>query len=430
MSHAKRLKCTNSVAFIVISDRGTEGSTKRILIGTSFGELYEYSLTSPNAAGASPMKSKSSSPFDAKAIADDIGDNEPIDIPILLHRLHASPRGGQRNAGCEGGVGSGAVGGVLFQRVMGRGTAGYVVVLASTGGAHRHTRLHAFRSECPAVGGGAGSLSLRSAFSRHGGNGVAPPPPAHVELPGSIEHPELRSCAGGFALRTETGIYYGTADRVASAVAMGSQGGSVGGDAGMLTYDSLKKRRTARGSRDGAGIVPASIGLTPHHFVMLSSDANEVQFVNRVAKRVIQGERVDWASVSQPSEDVISQQPLTAGGVDMLAAAELLTDVRRPDQIWLRRGRSLVHVSSSCEDRDVWKFTLARCIETVVPHHRHHNESPRNSSTLTSEEKQIDGQFEHAKSLCSNAVSSLRCICSLRGKFVSSYSVVNISLLP
>ena len=54
------------------SDRGTEGSTKRILLGTSFGELYEYALLSPNATastgGGKAKPSSSSSLFDAKVV--------------------------------------------------------------------------------------------------------------------------------------------------------------------------------------------------------------------------------------------------------------------------------------------------------------------------------------------------------------------------
>jgi len=428
-------------------DRGTEGSTKRILLGTSFGELYEYALVSPNAA-SSPAKVKS--PFDAKAgelgtMMDDNGDNDPVEFPILLHRLNASTSTSNSNSASRGNnitSDGGAVGGILFQRIMGGAAgAGYVIVLASTGGMHRHTRLHTFRSEPTSMpssksasasnnsNGGASpsSLSLRSAFSRPTGSSFFS---SFVELPGSVEFPELRSCNDGFALRTETGIYYGTMERMASmAVSMGGSGGGstvgLGGgggivDAGMLTYDSLLQGNPPN-QQKGMMMIPASIGLTPHHFVTLSFNTNEVRFVNRVAKKVIQEERVDWMSVSQTSSTTDDLQQQHGGGSPSssrggAAAAELLTDIRRPDQIWLRKGRSLVHISSSCEDRDVWKFTLARCIETVVPPHHASFMSSQygtagaaegvgNSANvpLTSEEKHIDSQFEHAKSLCSNS---------------------------
>ena len=420
------------------SDRGTEGSTKRILLGTSFGELYEYALVSPNASSSTTTststfsvnlrggvvtsggsdgigKGSKSSAFDTKAGelgAVDDGE-EPIETPVLLRRLNATEgRGSTRYDG-------GAVGGILFQRIIGgvgsmvgrhptgkdgvaasalAGSGGYMIVLASTGGLHRHTRLHTFRSE-PS----SGMLTLRSAFSRQAeGSGRG----SFVELPGSVEFADLRSCNDGFALRTETGIYYGMMERIASALSMDA---GVGGiiDAGMLPYDCIQGIARRGG---GAMTVPESIGLTPHHFVTLSS-SNEVRFINRVAKKIIQQERVDWVSVSQSSstDDLYGRE----GGV-----AELLMDIRRPDQIWLRKARSLVHISSSCEDRDVWKFTLMKCIETA-PHHvsristlgvdasalsRHGVPSALSSMPLTSEEKHIDSQFEHAKSLCSNSV--------------------------
>jgi len=166
-------------------------------------------------------------------------------------------------------------------------------------------------------------------------------------------------------------------------------------DAGMLTYESLTKQD--KGS--GKGILsttPLSLGLTKHHFITLSS-VNDVKFVNRVAKKVIQEERVDWVSVSSAAENDLQYGSFCEGS----GASELITDPRRPDQIWLRKGRSLVHISSSYEERDVWKYTLARCIETVPPT----TSSPRhNPNALTSEEKHIEGQFEHAKSLCNNTV--------------------------
>ena len=409
------------------SDRGTEGSTKRILLGTSFGELYEYSLQSPLSSG----KLKSS-PFDAKAgeinaMMED-SDSDPIDSPVLLHRLNATGISGMsgasrgniasRNLGAEGS----AVCGILFHRVVAGvgaaasgngGSGGCVIVMASTGGLHRHTRLHTFRSE-PST---SSSLTLRSAFARPAssagkGGGSSR---SFVELPGSVEFAELCSCNDeSFALRTETGIYYGTTERNASGIAsLGGTSGIVG--AGMLTYDSLGTSSGLRGFSGNSGgmltTTPSSIGLTPHHFITLTS-TNNVKFINRVARKVIQEERVDWVSLSQasPAESDLQYRGSMRGA--SVAVAELLTDIRRPDQIWLRKERSLVHISSSCEDRDVWKYHLAQCIETAT--------SPRHNvalsgaaadgaisscgAMLTSEEKHIESQFEYAKSLCVNPV--------------------------
>ncbi|KAL7484374.1 hypothetical protein ACHAW6_010009 [Cyclotella cf. meneghiniana] len=382
-------------------DRGTEGSTKRIILGTSHGELYEYALTSPNASASaissasfsvnlrvgpnSDGKGGKSSAFDTKAGelgAIDDGD-EPIETPILLRRLNSSTLGG--------GGDSGAVCGLLVQRMRSVGgnagrsatgkdgaIAGHVMVLASTGGSHRHTRLHTFRSEA-----GSTSLSLRSAFScQSEGAGRG----SFVELPGSVDFVDLRSCHDHFALRTETGIYYGTLERTG--------GGIV--DAGLLPYDNPRKGGT--GSMVTGTL---SIGLTPHHFVTLNS-ANEVKFVNRVARKVIQQERVDWMSLSQTT----SSDEFGGGGGGV---AELLMDIRRPDQIWLRKGRSLVHISTSCEDRDVWKYTLIKCIETTPTHSTVSqratigaDESGASLMAMSAEEKHVDSQFELAMSLCNN----------------------------
>ena len=133
-----------------------------------------------------------------------------------------------------------------------------------------------------------------------------------------------------------------------------------------------------------------------------------------MAKKVIQEERVDWVSVSSAAENDLQYGSFREGSG---ALAELITDVRRPDQIWLRKGRSLVHISSSYEERDVWKYTLARCIETVPPT----TSSPRhNPNALTIEEKHIEGQFEHAKSLCNNTV---------RGKDIEADTYIGLCLL-
>ena len=291
----------------------------------------------------------------------------------------------------------GAVGGILYQRITGgvggipgrsavgkdASSSGYVIVLATTGGPHRHTRLHTFRSEI-----GSTSLTLRSAFSHHveGGERVS-----LIELPGSVDFVDLRSCNDYFALKTEGGIYYGTLERNTAAA-----GGGIT-DAGLLPYEVT----TTNARKGGTAVSATAIGLTPYHFVTLNS-ANEVKFVNRVARKVIQQERVDWMSISQSA----SSDEFGSGG-----QAELLMDIRRPDQIWLRKGRSLVHISSSCEDRDIWKYTLMKCIETASTGHSNmppsSNADDSNtlspSATLTLEEKQVDSQFELAKSLCSNA---------------------------
>jgi hypothetical protein len=393
------------------------------------GELYEYSLHSPLSSSG---KAKSSA-FDAKAgeiiAMMEEGDNDPMEFPILLHRLDVtntvmSGSGGSGSSAGRGsalasrGIGGGdagaAVGGILFQRVMGGigvagsgvGSGGCVVVLVSTGGLHRHTRLHTFRSEPSA----SSSLTVRSAFAHptvlasKGGGGNSR---SFVELPGSVEFAELCSCNDeSFALRTETGIYYGTMERSSGIVALGGVGAVAG--TGMVTHASLT-------NLDGTGVMmttPTSIALTPHHFITLSSN-NNVRFINRVAKKVIQEERVDWVSVTQNS---LADIDLQYGGVSSressFSVAELITDIRRPDQIWLRRGRSLVHISSSNENRDVWKYTLTRCVENTISRGVSDGTGGNVANTqLATDEKQIESQFEYAKSLCSNPVSTYAIAC-------------------
>ena len=341
-----------------------------------------FSVNFRGGAGPGADGKGAKSAFDTKAGELGVEDvDEPIEIPVLLRRLNSS------TAGSGGGDGGGAVGGVFFQRITGgvggiagrsavgkdESSSGHVIVLASTGGSHRHTRLHTFRSEV-----GLASLTLRSAFSRQAeGAGRG----SFIELPGSVDFADLRSCNDCFALRTETGIYYGTMERT---------GGGGVADAGLLPYDITNGKKGAT----GVIVAPSSIGVTPHHFVTLNT-TNEVKFVNRVARKVIQQEKVDWMSLSQSA----SSDEYGGGG-------EILMDVRRHDQIWLRRGRSLVHISSSCEDRDVWKYTLMKCIE-AAPIHSTSNWADDGSSALLSEEKHVEIQFELAHSLCTNAVGTI-----------------------
>ena len=412
-------------------DYGTEGSTKRILLGTSMGELYEYMLsatTSVSTVSATQKRTKSGEVNSSMTDTTNIGD--PMDCPVLLHRLcnTTTTTTNSSSQARRGGWDGSAVCGILFQRIM-VGGSGSVVVMVSTGGLHCRTRLYTFRSELSMTS----SLTLRSAFARPSpplssaaanrsngagaGGGGGRCSRSFIELPGSIDYADLCSCNDdSFALRTQTGIYFGVIERggvVGSASLGGTTATTTGGivSAGILTYDSLGS--SSGGGNRNRGVIPTSVGLTPHHFITLGSTQN-VKFINRVAKKVIQEERVDWLSLSQTSTSESDVQygrggSLVRGGVSV-GAAELITDIRRPDQIWLRKERSLVHISSSCEDRDVWKFTLAQCI---APTPRHAGgvattttdvmiSSP--GTLLNSDEKHIEGQFENAKHLCSNAV--------------------------
>lgn len=336
-------------------ERGTEGSTKSILLGTNLGELYEYTLISPDAT---------------KTESD-------VTIPLLLHTLNTTQSGTDEMA---------AVTGLHFERI---GSSGMLILIA-TSGRHKRTRLYTLFSlqidtvRSLLMDGDSANRSL-------------------IELPGSIDFADLRLCNEHFALRTATGIYYGRIDNAAATATSGAGGIIV--DAGILPYDSISRSSSS---------IPVSIALTPHHLITLS-ESNEVRFINRVAQKVIQKERVDWITSSGHSS-----------GIDesLLSVGELMMDIRRPDQVWLRKGRALVHISSSCEDRDVWKFTLSKCLDMpsfsslssprgglataargslAIPDlSRQTMSGAPTIPALTEEENALEAMFEHAKTLCTN----------------------------
>jgi hypothetical protein len=401
-------------------ERGTEGSTKKILIGTSIGEVYEYILFSPN-----HHIDGTDEPVDVAM------DSEGRPIPALLHRLHSS----EGSTGTLGGGGSvAAVTGIHFERLSSgtgslsnvgntaTGAGSGLMVLAATSGLHQRTRLHTFRSST--------ASSFRQVFLQTTDDQNNSSHSSFFELPGSIDFADLRVCNDHFALRTETGIYYGTMDisgAGSSATAIASQKSAAVGpgggivDAGILPYqsDDMDDQRKHVLLTN----IPISIALTPHHFITLS-ETNEVRFINRVAKKVIQKERVDWVMMSQASSSgkasPFEDNVMGVGG-------ELLMDIRRPDQIWMRKSRALVHISSSCEDRDVWKFTLSKCLE--IPGGAASSSTPRASPgrhnslsgtstvpSLSNEEKKEDSKFENAKSLCTNNTQRA-VVTACRGEF-------------
>jgi hypothetical protein len=337
-------------------ERGTEGSTKIILLGTSAGEIYEYGL-SASVIGGSHSSSSTASTYD------DSGTTIPAQ-PILLHKLYR-PDGDASEVGA-------AVTGLYFERLR----TG-LMVIASTSGRHKRTRFYTFYS--------AHSSSFRMVFADQQHANLQ-------ELPGSVDFADLRWCHDHFALQTQTGIYYGTIDRSLSGPSvMSGSSGSMVVDSGILPY-TLQK--------NGTPIVPVSLALTPHHIVTLT-DNNEVYFINRVAQKLIQKERIDTTFTTS----------VAALDESAMGIGEFLMDIRRPDQIWLRKGRSLIHISSSQEDRDVWKFTLQKCIDmSVPPTNLYHPTSVVSGSMrigLTDEEKAQEALFEQAKTLCTNATQKV-----------------------
>jgi len=347
---------------------------------------------------------------------------------VLLHKLYTAEAEAGEIA---------AVTGVHFERLSasskkggasardvhssGAGNTG-MVILVATSGRKKRTRLHTFYSP--------GNGSLRTVLGEASSSSEMY---SLVELPGSIDFADLRLCGDHFALRTALGIYFGTIDRTWVASTKAKKGtnktsrstGTGTGvivDAGMLPYDSNQHKSRHMSS---SSVIPVSISLTPHHLITLS-ESSEVKFINRVAQKVIQNERVDWASMSPPPSAPGSSAVVRDFGVvdeSLMAIGELMMDIRRPEQVWLRKARALVHISSSCEDRDVWKFTLAKCLE--MPTGRGASSSrPRLTGVargdmtrqpsvssgapaiplLSEEEKAQEALFEHAKGLCSNTV--------------------------
>jgi hypothetical protein len=259
--------------------------------------------------------------------------------PVLLHQLNSDA----------------AVTGLAFERLR----TG-LLVMCCTSGRNKRTRFYTFYS--------AHSSSFRMVMADEAHASL-------VELPGSLEYADLRICNDHICMRTATGIYYGTIDRAQSGPAFA--GGSMIMDSGILAYDEK-------------GAIPVSLALTPHHIITLSEN-NEVRFLNRVAQKVIQKEKVDW--VTQATSVSLDESHMGTG--------ELMMDVRRPDQVWLRKARSLVHISPSQEDRDVWKYTLFKSLEMPTSS-RGHSSLQKTVGGMTDEEKSQETLFEQAKSLCTN----------------------------
>jgi hypothetical protein len=173
-----------------------------------------------------------------------------------------------------------------------------------------------------------------------------------LEFPCHVSTVELHTCKDQLAFLTASGIYYGTMDRTAGRLI----------DAGMVPIKQA-----------------VSLALTPYHWIVLNKTNGDVVIYNRISQSVIQ---------------------TMEGGV------ELIKDIRRPDQVWLRQPKGIVHISSSQEDRDVWKFTLQRCLTVNISKHGPASTrltTRKHTPELTEEEKAQEALFEQAKTLCTNA---------------------------
>mmetsp|Transcript_18427 Transcript_18427/g.27970 ORF Transcript_18427/g.27970 Transcript_18427/m.27970 type:complete len:1266 (+) Transcript_18427:161-3958(+) len=302
-------------------ERGTEGSTKNILLGTNVGEVYEYALSE-----------------DLCTLSSD----DTSTMPTLLHKVVMSP-----------------ISGLYFER-SGPPTGSRLSILVVTTG-HHTTRLYSFFSSgnAESISPSSGGTSFfRTAFSN----------PQLLELPGAVGELNVR-LDSSFGLLTCTGMYYGSL-----------QQGDMITQAGFLPYSTGENNNSGSATtRKGDASPPLSMALTPHHVIFLY--AQQVVFINRISQKVIQKERVGGVGFKATIDPNLN----SAGG-------QLLVDIRRPDQVWLRKGRTLVHISSSMEDRDVWKYTLQMCIDE--------KENPSSSGSNNNKE----AMFEQAKSLCSNSM--------------------------
>jgi hypothetical protein len=322
---------------------------------------------------------------------------------VLLHKLYHHDTADPSEVGA-------AVTGLHFERLR----TGLFVMVA-TSGRHKRTRFYTFYSPHNS------SFRMVMADQQYA---------LLTELPGSVDFAELRLCGDHFGLLSAGGIYFGTIDRALASV--GQSSSSVAKmivDSGIIPYGDGESNSAvaAKGMT-----IPVSLAVTPHHLITLS-ETNEVLFLNRVAQKVIQKERLDAGLPMTPTASLDESQ---------LVVGELMMDIRRPDQVWLRRGRGLIHISSSQEDRDVWKFTLQRSLEMPMknPASPTSRASQSNidrrvallgspSEQLSDDEKAVEALFEQAKSLCTTSaqkavVTSVRAeyhLCKGRTELAAKY---------
>ena len=383
-------------------ERGTEGSTKLILLGTSRGEIYEYGCTSSMAATTSSNHNHHANLNTANFVYDDTASTIPH-RPVLLHKLVQS----STHSGTTADVSEmeAAVTGLHFERLR----TG-LMVMVSTSGRQKRTRLYTFYSPH--------SSSFRMVLADQQHMNLQ-------ELPGSIDFADLKYCNDHFALRTQTGIFFGTIDRSLSGPSvMSGTRSSMIIDSGILPYTTHK---------NGTNVIPVSLALTPHHIVTLT-EQNDIHFINRVAQKLIQKERIDMTLAT--SVTALEESATFLGNT----IGEFLMDIRRPDQIWLRKGRSLIHISSSQEDRDVWKFTLQKCLNMSIPSSTINTtpgdpmnytalllpkSSPLHRFGLSDEEKAQEALFEQAKTLCTNASQKVRFVFAMYSFFFILQHVAN-----
>jgi hypothetical protein len=272
-----------------------------------------------------------------------------------------------------------------------------VLTSNSSASARSNTNLHTF---CSAPN----DATLRGAFQLE-----ANATHSSVEIPDSNSQgasslpSSLKICQDGFAFGcgSSAGIYCG----VINSKHYQQKHGSLLSDTALLPYPQQRGRPT----RNDGKLFTTSMALTPHHIVTVNNQG-VVNFINRVSQEVVQSEHppqlyhgqgqggvvldsslgvMGGASRMDPSRSrsrgVPAHQQLQAHAQSQ-ALPELCMDPRFPGQLWLRQGRTLLHISSTGanEDRSVWKYKMEQCL----------------SSSLSS--KKIHAEFDSAKSLCTS----------------------------
>jgi len=389
-------------------ERGTEGNSKRILLGTNLGEIYEYSLAALDGEDQVPSQDKNSNPTLSFV-------EEDLKVPVLLHTLNPPSSQSLHHTGSPS-----LVSGIFFER-----NQGSIIILAVTSGNNKHTLLHTFRYQAPNTTNASSTnntvVSFQSVFSslspsntnvninsiRSNHSVTSAPTETYCnEVGGSIDFADLKVCQDAFMVRTGTGIYFGNIKRTGNYIPKNVDNTSNKTkpqlECGIIEYSSFLPPST---NPYNSQKIPVAIALTPHHFITLCTDGM-VTFVNRISRKPIQNERVNYGYNNGGKRSSLKSNSAN----DTNPIMELMMDVRRPDQVWLRNNQTLVHINSSQEDRDVWKYTLEKSLESIVSkenltkHYQQLNSPPLNMpAPASSEEKLEDVQFEIAKSQCSNS---------------------------
>lgn len=381
--HLLPTRCFSHSSFVTSvawdRERGTEMSTKKILLGTSNGCIYEYSITvSANTTTTTTTTNKSNinigemSSVEHEGVDSIVGNATPVTtavtsatsssvVPVCLVDLNSVDFVHPNNSITTCTTLVGAVTGLHVERL----TAGRIFILLVTSGIHHPTRLYTFCSapnnnndsayHSAFYGQPASSTSSYNKKSTNASNAQT-----IMELPGSISFASVKVCQHVFAISFGSGIYYGSFPT------------------------------TQQSTLVDTGMIPSSthivdIAITPHHIIMANLEGT-VSFINRISHKIIQQEHAGSGGSSIVSS-TYSHNSAISSLREALFHGEFLMDPRRPDQVWLRQSRSLLHISSMNEDRNVWRYALERCLDP-------------NSSKTTSI-KVAEESFEKVKLLCS-----------------------------